>query len=431
VLLGIATAGAGLAGCSDPVTIPPPTITVAALPASTGQTAFAGSTLPKPLTVQVAADGTPLSGVTVNWRAMAGAVGRTTSVTGTDGVTTSAWTLGVDTGVQTATATVTEAQGSPVTFSARALALPSEPTDTGTPWPPPDPTGVGQVLVSPDVWQVRPGESYRLRAFNDFQSPLPNAAVSWASQQPDIATVSATGLVTGVAPGSTTITARSDGAIGAATITVLGRIVSVELVATPAAIAVGEEVFWDLEARDAVGTLMARWEATWRSHNPGIAFANVRGGITGVRPGTAEIAATVEGVTGKASLTVLAPLNLTGQWSMAEHFSSDGYYPCAASGPVTLDQGQSSALVEGTYHRAGICPQYQADSLDITGAVPLHGIVAGTSVSLESSAIYHCRYEGVATGDAVNQVTGNVFCSGLPGTAQEGWHYEGRFTLTK
>jgi hypothetical protein len=410
-------------------------ITVAALPSTTGQTGLAGTTLPQPLTVQVAADGTPMPGVAVTWQASAGTVGRTTSVTDAEGLTTSAWTLGVDTGVQTATATVAEAHGSPVTFSARALALPPVPPPSEPPEPPPvpNPTGVGEVLVRPEVWQVRPGESYRLTAIpldlNEYL--LPDAAVAWESRHPDIATVSASGLLTGVAPGSTTVTATSGGVSGTVAITVLGPIVSVELVPNPAAIAVGEEAFWGIKARDAAGIIMARWDAVWRSHNPGIAFAKVHGGITGVRPGTAEIAATVEGVTGKARVTVLAPLNLSGDWSMDESFSADGYYPCAASGPVVLEQGHSSALVDGTYHRTGICPQYQADSLDLTGAVPLHGTIAGSSVSLESSTIYHCRYRGLAVGDSPNRVEGRVTCSGLPGTAQEGWEYDGRFTMTK
>ena len=68
-------------------------------------------------------------------------------------------------------------------------------------------------------------------------------------------------------------------------ISVLGPIVSVRLVPTPAAIAVGEEVLWGVKARDAVGTLMEQWDPAWRSDDPGIAVVGLQGGILGVRPG--------------------------------------------------------------------------------------------------------------------------------------------------
>ena len=151
IMLGAATLALGVPGCSDPVETHPPVITVAALPSTTGQSGVVGTRLPQPLTVQVAADSTPMPGVTVTWQASAGTVGRTTSVTDSGGLTTSAWTLGGDTGIQTATATVAEAHGSPVVFSARALAVPPEPPPIEPPpiEPPPVPP-----RRSPDIRQA-------------------------------------------------------------------------------------------------------------------------------------------------------------------------------------------------------------------------------------------------------------------------------------
>jgi hypothetical protein len=406
---------------------------VAAVASTTGQSGLAGTTLPRPLTVQVAADGTPVAGMTVVWKPLAGTLGRTTSVTGADGLTTSAWTLGVDTGVQTATATVAEAQGSPVTFSARALALPPEPPPVEPPAPPPQvPTGVAEVFVRPMTQQARPGKSYQLTAIplDVYGYVRPDAAVSWKSQHPGIATVSASGLLTGVAPGSTTISATSEGVVGTVAITVLGTIVSVQVIATRAAIAVGEEAFWRVDARDVGGTRMELVEAIWQSEDPGIALAGPHGRILGVHLGTGQIAATVEGVTGKARVTVIAPLNLSGDWSMDEQFGEETFTSCAASGPVVLNQGNVSASIGGTYHRTGICSQLRGgDSLGLTGAVPLHGSIAGNSVNLESSTIYQCDYRGLVSGGAPNRVEGSVTCRGLPGTPQS--EYYGRFTLTK
>jgi len=50
---------------------------------------------------------------------------------------------------------------------------------------------------------------------------IPNAVVTWASSPTSIATVSSTGLVTGVAPGMAAVTASSGGAFAADTITVV------------------------------------------------------------------------------------------------------------------------------------------------------------------------------------------------------------------
>jgi hypothetical protein len=254
--------------------------------------------------------------------------------------------------------------------------------------------------------------------------------VTWESQRPEIATVSASGEVTGVAPGSTTITATSGGVHGTMSISVLGPIVSVRLTPAPAIIAVGEEALWGVKARDAGGTLMELPDPAWRSDDPAIAVAGPDGRILGVRPGTTEITTTVEGVTARARLTVTVPLDLSGNWSMHEHFGGAIPVSCAASGPVVLDQGHSSPLVEGTYDRTGSCVLF-AGSLDITGAVAIHGTIAGDSVSLQSSAIYFCYYRGLVSGDSANRVEGRVTCEGLPGTPDDGSYYSGSFTLTK
>jgi len=290
-----------------------------------------------------------------------------------------------------------------------------------------------QVLVRPEAWQVRPGDSYQLKAIplNLYDEIVRDAVVTWTSHHPGVASVSASGLLTGIAPGVTKIAATSEDVRGTAAISVLGPIVSVKLMATTATIAVGDESLWGIEARDARGTLMVHPDADWRSEEPAIAFAGPNGRILGVQPGTAEIAATVEGVTGKARLTVIAPLDLSGNWSMDEHFGAGTLSACAASGSVMLDQGSASATVDGTYERTGVCSLYRADSLDLTSAVRLHGTIAGLTLTLASHSIFECQYRGVVADKSPNRVEGRVTCLGLPGTPQDGSEFSGRFTLTK
>src|SRR5207245_1525201 len=55
---------------------------------------------------------------------------------------------------------------------------------------------------------------------------LTGRAIAWSSNNPSVATVSSSGLVTGVAAGSATITATSEGKSGAAAITVTAPVVA-------------------------------------------------------------------------------------------------------------------------------------------------------------------------------------------------------------
>jgi Bacterial Ig-like domain (group 2)/Cadherin-like domain len=70
------------------------------------------------------------------------------------------------------------------------------------------------VTVSPDSASVNVGGTQQFTAaVTDLHgNPLPGAPVTWSSGNPAVATVSSTGLATGVAPGSTAITATSGAA---------------------------------------------------------------------------------------------------------------------------------------------------------------------------------------------------------------------------
>ncbi len=86
-----------------------------------GQTGAAGSALPVPLAVLLADANDVRPGVTVSWATTGGGtLSPTSSVTDATGRATSTWTLGPAGGAQTATASVSGATGSPVTFTATA-----------------------------------------------------------------------------------------------------------------------------------------------------------------------------------------------------------------------------------------------------------------------------------------------------------------------
>jgi len=106
---------------------PPATTVIARTSTSSGddQNATVGQALALPLRVMVTENGAASSGVTVTWGTTTGGSLAPAGPTGADGVATSGWTLGNTSGEQTATATLSGASGSPVTFTAAALAGPA------------------------------------------------------------------------------------------------------------------------------------------------------------------------------------------------------------------------------------------------------------------------------------------------------------------
>ncbi len=102
---------------------PNPFLVIAKAPTKTGdsQTGTVGETLIDDLRVQVTRDGAPAEGVAVSWSTGSGSVAPTSSQTDVNGIAVTAWTLGSTVGTQTATATLAEATGSPLTFTATAV----------------------------------------------------------------------------------------------------------------------------------------------------------------------------------------------------------------------------------------------------------------------------------------------------------------------
>lgn len=86
------------------------------------------------------------------------------------------------------------------------------------------PIAGGYVQLSPTSAAITQGQTVQLRAavMSPLGFELANRQVTWKSSNPAVAGVSAAGLVTAVAPGSATITAKSGAALGTVTINVSG-----------------------------------------------------------------------------------------------------------------------------------------------------------------------------------------------------------------
>ena len=169
---------------------------------------------------------------------------------------------------------------------------------------------VASVAVSPASASVQVGQTVQLAATprDANGNPLSGRAVSWASSNTAVATVSGSGLVTGVTAGSATITATSEGQGGTATITVSTVLVaSVTVSPATASVQAGQTVQLAATPKDANGNPLSGRTVTWASSNSAVATVGGSGLVTGVTAGSATITATSEGKSGTSAITVTAP----------------------------------------------------------------------------------------------------------------------------
>ncbi|MXW66480.1 MAG: hypothetical protein F4Z72_05675 [Gemmatimonadales bacterium] len=92
----------------------------------------------------------------------------------------------------------------------------------GPPPPPPTATVPARITLEPEEVAVVAGDTVRVRArvLNDRAQPISDAVVTWMSSDPTVATVDATGLVTGLKEGNTSLTATSGPVSNSATVAV-------------------------------------------------------------------------------------------------------------------------------------------------------------------------------------------------------------------
>src|SRR5438093_5827864 len=164
-----------------------------------GQAAIIDDTLPVPLSIRaVNQAGAGVAGVTVLWTAAAGGLVFADSITDPHGDAIATWVLGPIVGAQTATATVTGLNGSPLTFTATAnpaantLTWTSEQLPSGT-------YGGTWASSAADVFAVGAGGT--IRHFNGSSWELQNSGTLndlhgvWGSSSADVFAVGDSGTI--------------------------------------------------------------------------------------------------------------------------------------------------------------------------------------------------------------------------------------------
>ncbi|GKU29134.1 hypothetical protein CFB3_12400 [Clostridium folliculivorans] len=137
--------------------------------------------------------------------------------------------------------------------------------------------------------------------------------VTWSSSNEAVAKVSATGVVTPIAPGTVTITAKTtDGGFTATKdLTVIYGVTSITLDKTSTYLRLGDS---DLTLVPTVNPINATDKSlTWTSNNPSIATVDSNGTVHAVAYGSATITATsVQDPTKVARCSIIVPVPVTG-----------------------------------------------------------------------------------------------------------------------
>ncbi|MDQ6829797.1 MAG: Ig-like domain-containing protein, partial [Gemmatimonadota bacterium] len=196
-------------------------------------------------------------------------------------------------------------------ISVLALALPilsCASGDSATPSPvaPVQPV-VAAVHVLPEAATALVGTNTPLTAtITDAEGhPMQGLSVTWASSDPNIAAVSATGVVSASRVGTATIVASLSGKSGSSTVNVNSPAHDT-IIVTPSAASmdVASTAQFSATVSQASGT---PGPVVWSSSNPAIASVTAQGLVTAMNPGQAGITARVGSMVTTTTVTIILP----------------------------------------------------------------------------------------------------------------------------
>ena len=277
---------------------------------------------------------------------------------------------GVVTGVRKGSVTITatsegQSHGAPLTVVPGAPAL---------------------VTVTPNPLSLPAGSTAQLSAVvQDASGDTLSAAVSWNSPNGSVATISSSGLVTGVAQGTVIVTATSGGIVGSDTVMVTpAPVATVTINAGGTQLGIGATMQLSATLRDAQGNVLVR-PIQWTTSDPSFATVSPSGFVTGTGAGAALIIATSETVSDTLTLDVV--------------------FEAVAS--VTVDP---AAITVG----AGLAVQLAATVVGTSGDTLINRLVTWSS---SAPAIASVDGNGLVTGHAAGSATITATSESIDGNA--------------
>jgi len=248
------------------------------------------------------------------------------------------------------------------------------------------------IALSPSALTVEVGATRLLAVKDQAGADIAPCAVTWGvTPNYTVATVSDSGVVTGVsAGGPVTVTASVSGkgkrklqATGQVTVS-LAAVASVTLAPASVDLTIGATRQLSVELRDARGNVLTGRTVTWSAATPGVASVSAAGLVNAVSLGQgATITATSEGVSGSAVVNVnpvpLTSLALVASWWEG---SASRIYKMRGDGasPTYLETGIAPSVVGNIMlARGGYFGENVIYAMDSTGANKRQIVGAGPS----------------------------------------------------
>lgn len=288
-ILFTAVAALSLMACQDNITavsaFEPKVTTIVVTP--TASQVEAGRTVTLTAVVKDQRDSV-MTGKSVTW-----ASNNTSVATVTANVITAGATTATVTGVTKGTASIVASVEGKVTTVPVFVVDPTVATVSVTATVPPT-FFVGQTLQATSV------------ARDSGNNALTSFTTTWTSSTPTVASVSATGLITALSAGTTTITATTGGKTGTLNVTVSLVPVARVLLTLPKPAHVGRPATLVAELRNSSGTALTAAQRTfgWHSSDESIATISSTGVLTGLTYGTTIITCVVENRVGTLVVNV-------------------------------------------------------------------------------------------------------------------------------
>lgn len=263
------------------------------------------------------------------------------------------------------------------------------------------------ISISPSAATIAVGGTAILKAtanYSDGSAVDVTATAVWSSADTTIATASG-GIVTGVAAGSTTVTASFGGATGSAAITVSpAKLLSITITPNPANAPLGSKVtFKATGVYEGGATRDVTNDVTWSTDDASVATvsnaAGSKGQITPIKVGSTGAHATLDGIVGNATINVTAatvtsitvspnPMSLVAgdkQFASAKATYSDG---SVVDVTATCTWSSADAKVATVSNGAGAQGQVTAVGPGTTSvSCTLAGVTGSTTVSVTSPTL--------------------------------------------
>jgi len=328
--------------------------------------------IPKGTTQQFAATGTYSDGTTQNLTSAATWVSANTTVAT---ITAGALASGAAQGTSQISATLAGVTGSTILTIA--------------------PPGLLSIAVTPANPSIPKGTTQQFTAtgtYTDASTLDVTSSVTWVSSNPAAATITAGGLASGAAQGTSQVSATLAGVTGSTTLTV-GPAVLVSIVVTPAnpSIAKGATQQFTAAGTYSDGSTQNLTNVvSWASSNTSVATVTSGGLATGVAQSTSEISASSGGVTGSTTLTVgpavlvsiaVTPANPSIPKGTTRQFTASGTYSDGSTQNLTSSATwASSNTVVATISAAGLATGVTQGTSQITASSA--GVTASTTLTV-------------------------------------------------